>query len=307
MRGHDWLALFTPSERPIAPSRVSLRLGSPPSLSAGCDRCPTPARPHPAPHPHSTSAQRQPWKSPFCSPVWFVGSTSHLRHLDVPHGCFQLRVQIHGDHCPGADRQPRTYSTFSSCTILTLLLTCVYTSRCILTLYFAASVHPYHRESPAWRCCPPSSRAPSSRSGLFTARTKRATKLAVATRRAPRPAASSRGCPHALLSQPGRKACRVPRAAAPTRRSDPACLPCVRLKYSVSQPRREHRPEPDRLHLFPAASLSHGSTPITEHCAPSTEHRALTPRTIRALRQLPIAANRFPAVRGRNESMSTAN
>ena len=276
MRGHDWLALFTPSERPIAPSRVSLRLGSPPSLSAGCDRCPTPARPHPAPHPHSTPAQRQPWKSPFCSPVWFVGSTSHLRHLDVPHGCFQLRVQIHGDHCPGADLNLVHTALSLLVQSFTLLLTCVYTSRCILTLYFAASVHPYIRESPAWRCCPPSSRAPSSRSGLFTARTNRAPKLAVATRRAPRPAASSPGCPHALLPQPGREACRVPREAAPTRRSDPACLPCVRLKVfrfpaSTRTPTwtRSLPSLPRRLSL-PREHTEHRAL-RTEHCAPSTE------------------------------------
>ena len=123
-----WPCLPRPSAWPklslsIAPSRVGPRLDSPPSLSAACHQrhgCLTPARQHP----HCAGSLHF---APFPT-------------CDGPHGCFQLRVP---SRCTAiivlslADRHPvhTPYSTFSSCTILCSTFDCVYTPRCILTLY----------------------------------------------------------------------------------------------------------------------------------------------------------------------------
>ena len=313
MRGHDWLALFTPSERPIAPSRVSLRLGSPPSLSAGCDRCPTPARPHPAPHPHSTPAPSDSpgslhsaprsgllaalptcdtWTYPTVASnsesrstaiiVLALTSTSYIQHflfLYNPYSTFDLclHFEVHIDIvfcCFCASIHPRI-----SC--LALLSPVVQGPE--LPIRFVYCPHKSGNETrrrnppcastcsiePRLSACPPVATRPKSLQGP--------------ARSSPNPPIRSR-------------------------------LFTLRAPESIPFPSLDENTDPN-----PIASISSPPplSPTGAHRAPSTAHRALrteyrapsadTEDESRKRRQLPIAANRFPAVRGRNESMSTAN
>ena len=195
--GRDWLALFTPSERPgpssLHPSRHhALVLGLRGLVHRRASRLAAiAARPRPAST--RTALEVSICCLSICCPglvCWqhFPLATDPTVASNPESRSTAIIVLV----CLVGltNRHPRTYTTFSSCTILYSAFGLCLHSEVHIPIIFCASVHPYNHNS-RLALLSPVARAPSSRSALFTARTKRETKLAVATRRAPRPAASS--------------------------------------------------------------------------------------------------------------------
>ncbi len=278
--GHDWLALFTPSERPgpssVPPSRHhALVLGLIGLVHRRASRLAAiAARPRPA----STRTALE--VSICCLSICCPGLVC-WQHFPlatdptVASNPESRSTAIIVLHCVLGLTGTLVHAALSLLVqSFTLLLAWVYTPRCIFPLYSGLLCIHTTTTLPLGAVVPRRQGPELPIRFVYCPH-----KTGNETRRRNPPCASTcsiePGCPHALLSQPGRKPCRVPREAATTRRSDPACLHCPRLKvFRPSQPSTRTTTRTRLLRPVPAASLADGSTPSTEHRALRTEHRA---------------------------------
>ena len=308
--GHDWLALFTPSERPgpssVPPSRHhALVLGLIGLVHRRASRLAAiAARPRPA-------STRTALEVSICCPglvCWqhFPLATDPTVASNPESRSTAIIVLV----CLVGltNRHPRTNTTFSSCTILfSAFGLCLHSEAHIPTI-FCASVHPYHQSLPLGAVVPrrPGPRAPDPLCLLPAQNGKRNSPSQPAVRLALQHRARLSACPP-VATRPKILQGPVRSSHNPPVRSRLFTLPAPEGSPSFpAGPRRERRPEPDCFDLFPPPLLPAEAhrAPSTEHCAPNTE-RNTTPR--RVAQTAAHHRESFPAVRGRNESMSTAN
>ena len=310
--GHDWLALFTPSERPgpssVPPSRHhALVLGLIGLVHRRASRLAAiAARPRPA-------STRTALEVSICCPglvCWqhFPLATDPTVASNPESRSTAIIVLV----CLVGltNRHPRTNTTFSSCTILfSAFGLCLHSEAHIPTI-FCASVHPYHQSLPLGAVVPrrPGPRAPDPLCLLPAQNGKRNSPSQPAVRLALQHRARLSACPP-VATRPKTLQGPVRSSHNPPIRSRLFTLPAPE-GIRLSDLRQDRRPQPDRCDpsISSPPPLSHGSTP-TEHRTPSTAHTtpSATPHRGRVAPRHRPSPPSLPCLCGRNESMSTAN